>query len=149
MNQNYIFVCTGNICRSCLAEGIAKKLVGSGSKITFSSMGIQALVDHNADKKAILVAEEIGVDISNHRARQLNIQELMAAETIFCMDRGHLQFVSALSPVVAEKAVLLTDFPKARLIKKDVVDPFRMSIRKFRKSRDHIEKELKRIIPLL
>ena len=149
MTQNYIFVCTGNICRSCMAEGIARKLLGTDSKIQFSSMGTQALVGQNADEKAIAVSEELGVDISLHKARQLNIQELMNAKKVFCMDRGHLEFVSALSPVVAEKTVLLTDFPKSRFIKKDVSDPFRQTIGKFRKSRDLILKELKRVIQLL
>ncbi len=116
---------------------------------SFSSMGTQALVNHGADKNAVSVCSEIGIDISNHRARQLVIKELMSAEKIFCMDRGHMQHVSALSPVIAEKAVLLTDFPKARIFKKDVWDPYGGSESKFRKSRDLIAKELERIIPLL
>ncbi len=149
MIQNFIFVCTGNICRSCLAEVIARDLSGNGSQLTFSSMGTNALVGNKADQKAIDVAAENGVDLSKHIARQLNIQELTNAEHIFCMDRSHLQFVKSLSPMIAEKTTLLTDYPKPRIFKKDVDDPYRKSISKFRKSRDLITKELKKIIPLL
>lgn len=132
-----------------MAEGIARYMCTKSQNVTFSSMGTQALVDSKADENAIAVCAEIGVDISAHKGKQLNIKSLMEAEKIFCMDRGHLQYVSALSPVIADKTVLITDYPTKRIFKKDIWDPYKMSIRKFRKSRDMIQGELKRIIPLL
>lgn len=132
-----------------MAEAIANSMVDGNHRITFTSMGTNACVGMKAAESAISVCEEIGVDLSAHKARQLDIKELQNAERIFCMDRGHLQFVSSLSPSIAEKTTLLTDYPKARLFKKDIWDPFKMSISKFRKNRDLIKKELERIIPQL
>lgn len=132
-----------------MAEAIANSMVDGNHRITFSSMGTNACVGMGAAKSAVAVCEEIGVDLSRHKARQLDIQELQKAERIFCMDRGHLQYLMSLSPAIAEKSVLLTDYPKARLFKKDIWDPFKMPISKFRKNRDLIKKELERIIPQL
>lgn len=132
-----------------MAEGIARDMCSKSQNAVFSSMGTQALVNSEADPKAVAVCAEIGVDISSHRGKQLDIKALMESEKIFCMDRGHLQYVSSLSPVIAEKTVLLTDFPKKRIFSKDIWDPYKTSIRKFRKSRDMIKKELERITPLL
>ncbi len=146
---NYVFICTGNICRSAMAEGLARQLCDNDSHKTFTSMGVRAMVDSPADSKAIEVCKEIGVDISGHIARQLTIDELMDAEKIFCMDRGHLQFVSSLSPVLEDKCHLLLEYPKKKIFTKEVWDPYKMSLRKFRKNRDLINKQLKLIISSL
>ncbi len=102
--MNYVFICTGNICRSAMAEAMAKHLTCDNVSITFSSMGIQAVIDAHADKKAIEVCSEIGVDVSKHIARELKLSELQDAEKIICMDRGHLEFISSITPLIAEKA---------------------------------------------
>lgn len=145
MKKNYIFVCTGNICRSAMAEGIAKQLFFENNAITFSSFGVQALVGKSADSHAVAVCKEINVDISNHIARQLNIEELIQAEKIFCMDRGHHQFVSSLSPIIAEKTVLFLDYPTKKLFKKEVWDPYKMSLNKFRANRKLIQKQIEKM----
>jgi len=132
-----------------MAEGIATNLMSSSSGNTFSSMGIQALVGSAADSQAVEVCREIDIDISNHIARQLDIQELLKAEMIFCMDLGHLQFVSAISPLIEEKCVLFMEYPTKKLFRREVWDPYKLPFEKFRKNRDMILKQVKLLVSTL
>ena len=149
MGKLIIFVCTANICRSSMAEGIARVLAKAHEGLIFSSMGIQALEENLADPKAIEVCAEIGVDITSHRARQLVVKELLSAEHIFCMDQVHLEFVQSLAPSMDECSSLLTDFPTPRLFKKEIADPHGYSVRHFRRCRNRLTKEIERILTAL
>jgi protein-tyrosine phosphatase len=129
-----------------MAEYIAKSLVVSTDNMTFSSFGIGALVGKGADSTAIDVCSEIGIDLSKHIARSINIKELLEADYIFCMDRGHKEYISALSDIISNKCYLLKDFPKKRLFGSSIWDPYKMSSAKFRKNRDIIKKEVERVV---
>lgn len=68
MNKlNVLFLCTGNSCRSQMAEGFAKKMYGN--KINFYSAGTEK---HGMNGRAIKVMSEIGIDISNHYSKTLS-----------------------------------------------------------------------------
>lgn len=131
-----------------MAEVIAKSLV-KDDNITFSSMGISGLIGYSADKSAIEVCKEINLDLSNHIARELNMKELNNAEKIYCMDRGHLEFISSISQEISDKALLFTDGVKPKIFKRDIKDPYRKSLRVFRKSREIIYSQLELILPTL
>ena len=80
-----IFVCTGNICRSPMAEGfMMHKCKETGRHdLTVSSMGIHGLNDYPATEYAQKVCEKDGFDISSHKARYLVGDELQKAEEEF------------------------------------------------------------------
>jgi protein-tyrosine-phosphatase len=142
-----VFICTGNICRSAMAEAILRQMITEqGLSLKVSSMGVEALVDSPADENAIAVLAEINIDLTPHRARYLALQELSDAELILCMDRYHLSFVKGMFPQLAYKCFLLTDYPKAKWWKRDIADPYRQSRDKFRKSRDIISANITRIL---
>jgi len=128
-----------------MAEGIARQLNNNG-KISFKSMGTGCRPGMPADPSAVAVCREHGIDISSHIARGLSLPELIHAEKIFCMDRGHLKYISSLSPQISDKTILLTDFPSKRLFQKDIPDPFKKSLSVFRKNFEMIHRNLERII---
>ena len=66
-----LFVCTGNTCRSPMAEAIARKKMADLKNITFASAGIFARNGQPASSLAISVLSEIGIDLSSHRATRL------------------------------------------------------------------------------
>lgn len=86
-----LFVCTGNICRSPLAEGILRKkfnehgIQGYTDSCGFESFHVGDSPDHRAQK----VASKYGIDISGHRARLFSTHDFDRFDNIFVMDRTH------------------------------------------------------------
>jgi len=66
--MNILFLCTGNSCRSQMAEGLANHIYKNNKEFSFYSAGIET---HGMNPWAIKVMEEIGIDISNHHSKLL------------------------------------------------------------------------------
>ena len=102
-----VFVCTGNTCRSPMAQGLFLKLLRERgvTDVEVVSAGTSAADGLPASEHAIAAATELGADISGHRSRQVSHELLDRADAIFCMTDGHAEIVSALAP--AEKIFTL------------------------------------------
>ena len=89
------FVCSGNICRSPIAELVVIDLLereGMADLVRVDSAGIGDWhVGHGADPRALSVLKGHGVDGSRHRARQLDRSELATADLLVAMDAGHAE----------------------------------------------------------
>lgn len=106
-----LFVCTGNTCRSPLAEGIARRELdrrGWGSEVEVASAGVAAAEGQGASEGSLTVAREEGLDLSDHRSRLLTREMALEADLILGMSAGHVARVVTL----AENAsvALLGDF---------------------------------------
>lgn len=97
-----IFVCMGNICRSPLAEVLAKaSLVRSGlaERLEVVSRGTHAYhLDHPADPRSIAVAERHGLDLSQHASRLVMPGDFGSRDLLLVMDRRNLMDVRAKAP---------------------------------------------------
>lgn len=102
------FVCTGNICRSPMAEGLARVHPGLGAAETVSA-GTWATEGLPATPAAVLAAAAYGADISGHRSRALSAAEVDAADLVVVMTSVHRAEVEALAPAQASKVVLLKE----------------------------------------
>ena len=71
MNKNILFLCTGNSCRSQIAEGFAKEILKDISNIR--SVGIKA---HGLNPEAVLTMSEIDIDISNQKSKVLKDEDI-------------------------------------------------------------------------
>jgi protein-tyrosine phosphatase len=87
MMKHILVVCTGNICRSPTGEYCLKKALGPDFEVM--SAGLGALVDHPAHELSQKIALEHGIDMSAHRARQINLDILKWADLILVMENGH------------------------------------------------------------
>ncbi len=90
--MNIVFVCTGNTCRSPLAEGLMKKLLADRGidTINVTSAGLAAYPGDEVSEKSVIAAKEYGVDISAHRSRR--ISDYMLNDSVFvCMTDSHVQ----------------------------------------------------------
>jgi protein-tyrosine phosphatase len=117
MFSRVLIVCTGNICRSPMAEGLLKR---SCSTLDISSAGLHALEGHGADPLAIEVMSEIGVDINHHVARRLTRKDAVHADLILVMESEQRREIESVFPEVRGKV-----FRFAEQGGVDVLDPYR------------------------
>lgn len=95
--ERWLFVCTGNICRSPYAEVVARSL-SSLPNVEFASAGTIAIPGNPATKPGRSAAEEAGFDLTAHRATALTADVVGAADRIFGMERHHVDAVLAFDP---------------------------------------------------
>src|SRR5437016_2072849 len=122
--KSVLFVCTGNICRSPMAEGFFRRLLGNRKDIEVASAGVHAVRGQPPSMHAIEVCEEEGVDIRELRSQPLTATLVDRATHIFAMTGGHLDTIHMLFPHGAEKAYLLREFEEPGMtVWRDVPDP--------------------------
>ncbi len=102
-----LFVCTGNTCRSPMAEGIFKKLLEDKNitDIECSSAGLFAMTGDEVTQNSVKACQRFGVDISNHRARRINEYILDETDKFVCMTNQHASSLSLYVP--QEKIIVL------------------------------------------
>lgn len=126
LRTTVLFVCSGNTCRSPMAEAIARRVIAQHLGVSddeleskgmiVMSAGSWAMPGVRATPQAVDAIKQIGADLSKHRSRPLSVELIHQADVIFAMQRSHLQAVISLVPAAAEKTVTLD--PSA-----DVEDP--------------------------
>ncbi len=88
--RRLLIVCTGNTCRSPMAEGIVRDLARQrGLPIEVSSAGIAAMPGDAVSPNAVEALGEIGIDISAHRSSPLRLDTLTSADEIYVMSPSH------------------------------------------------------------
>lgn len=95
MTLTVVTVCTGNICRSPLAEGL---LLNALPGLHVSSAGTGALVGRQVPEQAASIVSALGVDVSRHRARQITPDVVNHADLLLAMAREHRRAIVELAP---------------------------------------------------
>ena len=104
-------VCTGNICRSPLAERLLANALADLPQVRVSSAGTHAVVGHAMDEAAQLVALRLGVsDPGRHVARQLTAAMLAESDLVLALSRDNRRFIVELNPRVARRVFTLREF---------------------------------------
>ncbi len=120
MVRDVLVVCVGNICRSPMAAAMLKQQLGEQTDVTVGSAGLGALVGYPADDHAIALMQECGLDISDHRGRQLEPALIEAADLVLVMESGHRQLINDMEPAARGKVYRLCHWTD-----EDVPDPYR------------------------
>ena len=109
--KKILFVCTGNSCRSVMAEAIFKRMLRHHRlRIAVSSAGLEAPIGITASPLTLQLLKNFGIDASHHRSRRLTIEMIDSADLIFVMEKNHLRQILSKVPAAKEKTFLLSDF---------------------------------------
>jgi protein-tyrosine-phosphatase len=144
-----LFVCSGNTCRSPLAEGLARKRAQERgiAEAEFTSAGTGALDGGGASEGAILVGLERGIDLSAHRTRALTPAVLAEADLVLVMGPHHLDAVLAMTP--SDKVHLLDHFASRGATADPINDPFGGSLDLYRETVAELERKIEAVLDRL
>jgi RpiB/LacA/LacB family sugar-phosphate isomerase len=145
--KKVLFICTGNVCRSPMADGLLKHMLRGRNDVQVVSAGLGALDGATATDAAIEVMAELGIDISSHVSQPLNSDLVRQADYIFTMTRQQQDMIHALYPAAAEKTFLVREFEEAGTAEnKDIADPIGQPLEVYRRTRDQIRDALPSLI---
>lgn len=145
--KTLLFVCTGNTCRSPMAEGIAHQLLRDSGNWRVVSAGTGAINGQPPSPNAVKAMRLSGVDISGHRSQMVNARLVEEATLIVGLTRGHVDNLLYLYPQASTKTVTLGQFD-TRLHPKDqdVADPIGGSLDEYLSCRDQIQSGLEAML---
>ena len=146
--MNLLFVCSGNTCRSPMAEALALKIAKHRGieDLNVSSAGTNAWDNVPATDEALLVGMERDIDLTGHRARKLTPAIVSEADLIFVMTPGHVEQVKQLG---GRGKVHVIDEYASGTANQGVVDPHGGDLEAYRHTADVLERELEKLFDRL
>jgi len=143
--KTVLFVCTGNICRSPMAEAIFRHRVGADSGWTARSAGTFAGHGSPASINAMSALDEIGIGLGTHASQPITAKLVKSSDMIVVMTESHRAYLHDYFPEVAAKVCLIKSFGTSK-VPADISDPYGGSLNIYRKTRDEIERALSDLI---
>jgi len=138
--KTILFLCTGNVCRSPMAEGLFRHAVQGRGEFRILSAGLGAVDGQAPTNHSVQAMKEVGIDIGWQRSRALTAELVRSADLILGMTHSHTETVALLYPKAAEKTFLLREFDETlEDYEKDISDPIGSSYHVYLDCRDQIE----------
>ena len=141
-----LFVCTGNTCRSPMAEGLCKKILSDKIGCSIDSLanfgyiiesaGVAALEGLAASQEAEVICRQYGISISGHRSRSLNLQKISESDYIFVMSPAHFHACIAMSGGSNRSLYMLDP-------ENEVPDPIGRGLEVYQKCAEQMESAIK------
>ena len=141
-----LFICTGTLCRSPMAEGILRNLLERGGRkgIHVSSAGTWGVEGETAAPFAVQVCKEKGIDISGHVVRELTKEMVLDSDLVVVMEFDHLHRALDLVPGAMDKIKMMSQFgEKKKRLYESIQDPYGRPRRDYERCFLKLEKHLK------
>jgi glycine hydroxymethyltransferase len=148
--KTILFVCTGNVCRSPMAEALFRRSLHGRGEFCALSAGLGAVDGQPPTSHSVTAMQEIGIDISDQRSRALTADLVRQADFIFGMTHGHVDTIALLYPPAAEKTFLLREFDETlEPFEKDIADPIGSQYEVYVHCRDQIEQGIASLLKFM
>lgn len=140
--MNILFVCTGNTCRSPMAQALLEEMAKEKKlDIKVKSAGVFALDGQVASINAIEVLKKERIDLTNHRARIVYRDLLEEADLILTMGKSHKDLLISKFDFIKGKIYTLKEYAYGK--EEDIEDPFGGNINVYDKAKEEIKEALK------
>ncbi|MCX5667338.1 MAG: low molecular weight protein arginine phosphatase [Candidatus Omnitrophica bacterium] len=149
--KSVLFVCTGNSCRSIMAEGFLKRTLKELGKdnIMVSSAGVSAIDGFGPTRETLEVMKREGVDVSDFKSRSLNDAMIISADLILVMAAHHMSDIIARVPKAASKTHILKQYGQRDnsyiRLGMDISDPIGKPVKVYEYTLGEIKREVDRI----
>lgn len=134
--RRVLFVCTGNTCRSPMAEGLFRQCVEKFPDWEVGSAGVAASVGSRESRDTAKVLQAHGAELASFRSQQVSEELIEQADAVFAMTLGHLEVLEDEFPDHTDKFYLVGDFLDGDKTGSDVPDPIGMGARAYEQVAD-------------
>ncbi|WP_202707393.1 low molecular weight protein arginine phosphatase [Sporosalibacterium faouarense] len=152
--KDILFVCTGNTCRSSMAEALFKDMISEVDNdlgdVKVHSAGVFAVEGQGASPQAVEVMEARGIELSDHKSKMITKELIKQTDLILTMTLRHKNLVLDIDSEAKNKVYTLKEYAYSGdegLL--DITDPFGQTVERYEETAKEIKEALKKVLDKL